>query len=449
MEEPSPTSPLSSAASPLRRLLHCWLVQYNPLYLLSAMLVLGGMILCSRGLAHDGTLFGEMGVAAIAELYAGVLIAGAALLTRLGQRRPAVMLALITALYQCDLTLHTETCVLLGAAGVAAAAVWILLFVGKLYALAWAVRLRLSFSAVATATLGALGLAVLPHTLGSLDARGATAVVAVWLFGLFALGLHGSRSVTSTASLDAWGAAVLRRSLRAVWLLWALLLVLHVGFWSLHYPVHLVALAPVAMLLGAGQVRTEARVWAAVLGALLFVGLQLPEVFSVTALLAAAVLALRALRAPRLVVVAAPVRDDAPYRVAEERRPPAAAFATTTTAGPPDRAATARLLTGALFGVYLAVWTFGWTGGAWPAHLVLLDLALTAAVILLVVRPRIRVALAPLATTYAHFAVQTGLVTAPHSIVQWGAAAVGLGFALLIASLVASYCLRDVASDDA
>ena len=39
-----------------RRLLHRWLVEYNPLYLLSATLVLGGMILTSRGLAREGSL---------------------------------------------------------------------------------------------------------------------------------------------------------------------------------------------------------------------------------------------------------------------------------------------------------------------------------------------------------------------------------------------------------
>jgi len=62
-----------------RRLLHRWLIEYNPLYLLSAMLVLGGMILTSQGLARQSSLYGPLGVAAIAELYALALIGGAAL----------------------------------------------------------------------------------------------------------------------------------------------------------------------------------------------------------------------------------------------------------------------------------------------------------------------------------------------------------------------------------
>ena len=105
------------AASYWRRLLYRWLIEYNPLYLLSAALVLGGMQLISRGLAEDGSLYQQVGVASIAELYAFALIGGAALLTRIGLRRPAVLLALVTILYQGDLTLHTETCAYLGWVG--------------------------------------------------------------------------------------------------------------------------------------------------------------------------------------------------------------------------------------------------------------------------------------------------------------------------------------------
>ncbi len=452
-ESARPTSP-ANGPSPLRRLLHRWLVQYNPLYLLSATLVLGGMILCSRGLAADGSTLGELGIPVIAEVYAGLMIGGAALLMRLGQRRPAVMLALITALYQCDLTLHTETCFLLGAAGIAASAAWLAVFVGKLYALAWAVRVRPSRSAIGTASLGAAGLAILPHVLGMLDDRGGTALLAVWLFGLFSIGLHASRGAVSAVALDPWGATVLRRSLRAIWILWSLLLVLHVGFWSLHYPVRLVALLPVAVLVLSGRMQSEARVWAAAVGSLVFVALQLPELFAVTSLLAAAALVQRALRPPRVTVVTERPRTDSPYRVVDEARPdPREVTAQRVERAPiaPDARgrATGRLLTGALFGVYLAVWTSGWQGGTWPAHVLALDVALTAAVLILALRQRMRIAVAPLVASYVHFAVQNGMIAAPHSIVQWGAAAVALGFALLVTSLVASYCLRDVAPEDA
>ena len=77
-----------------RPLLHRWFIEYNPFYLLSATLVLAGMIVWSHGVAEQGSLYGSFGIAAVAEVYAAALIGGAALLMRIGQRRPAVMLAL-------------------------------------------------------------------------------------------------------------------------------------------------------------------------------------------------------------------------------------------------------------------------------------------------------------------------------------------------------------------
>src|SRR5580704_8246864 len=143
-------------ASYVRRLLHRWLIEYNPLYLLSAALVLTGTFLCSRGLARDDRVYGPLGVALIAELYAACLIGGAALLMRIGHRRPAVMLALLTILYQWDLTLHTERTPYFGAW---AAAAWVVVFAAKLYGLAWAMKLRLSRGASAAAILAGIGLA--------------------------------------------------------------------------------------------------------------------------------------------------------------------------------------------------------------------------------------------------------------------------------------------------
>lgn len=431
-----------------RRLLHRWLVQYNPLYLLSASLCLAGMILCSRGLAHEGSLHGGLVAAGIAEAYAAALIGGAALLTRIGQRRPAVMLALITALYQCDLTLHTEACAYLGTVGVVAAVAWTLLFVAKLHALAWAVRVRVSFSATATATLGAVGLAVLPRAINETSARGASSLVALWLFMLFALGMHGARSVESRVELDAWGRIVLRRALRAVWLLWSLLLALHVGFWSReHAQVRLTALVPVVLLLAIRPLRREGHVWFVAGATLFLVAVTMPEQLAVTALMTAMALALRAVRRPDVparTVEQEPVRT--PYRAGADLPPipigaPAPGFVA------PTRAAKRRLFTGALFAAYVAVWTLGWGGGAWPEHIVALDVALVAVVLVGVLRARMRIAIAPLTATLAHFAFQARVVPAPVSTLQWGVASVGLGFALLIASLGASYYLRNVDSD--
>ncbi|RYE82870.1 MAG: hypothetical protein EOO75_20050, partial [Myxococcales bacterium] len=51
-------------------LLRRWFVHYNPLYLASAMLVLVGLTLVSRGLVEQGSQRGQLGVALLAEVYA-------------------------------------------------------------------------------------------------------------------------------------------------------------------------------------------------------------------------------------------------------------------------------------------------------------------------------------------------------------------------------------------
>jgi uncharacterized protein YhhL (DUF1145 family) len=444
-----------------RRLMHRWLVEYNPLYLLSATLVLGGMILTSRGLAREGSLYGEIGVAAIAELYAATLIGGAALLTRIGQRRPAVMLALLTMLYQCDLTLQTEASPYLGAVGTAATVAWLALFVAKLYALAWAMKLRVSKAAYATAVFAALGLAVLPRYLHDPAPQSATALVAVWLFGAFTLHGIARTGVSSAVALDAWGETVLRRAVRASWALGGMLFVGHVLFWSTQHPIVLVALVPIAPLLAVRSVRVEAQAWFLVAATLLCVAVAMPGALAMTALIAAAALVVRALlpgvRAPSHASATAAVahREVAgPYRAIGAFDPEAQAARVAAVAAervrgfePPafvmvEREERMRLLTGALFAVYLGVWTLGWTGGDWPAHVLALDLASAAVVLLFAWRARARVALVPLTGVAMHAVVQAHLVPAPRSLLEWGASAVGLGFALLLASLAASYRLR-------
>jgi hypothetical protein len=61
-------------------------------------------------------------------------------------------------LYQCDLTLHTETCVNLGSAGHVASGAWLMIFGAELHGLAWAMRRRVSAAAWSTrATSAARG----------------------------------------------------------------------------------------------------------------------------------------------------------------------------------------------------------------------------------------------------------------------------------------------------
>lgn len=398
-----------------QRLLHRWFVQYNPIYLVSAMLVLGGMITAARGLAHEGSLYGPLGIAVIAEVYALALIGGAALLTRIRQRRPAVLLAIITIAYQSDLTLHTETCAFLGGVGIAASIAWLALFVVKLRALAWALHVRPSRRAIATAAFGAAGLAFAPHVLGALDARTAGGAIAIFVLALGAVCPRTPEdALTTLVPLDEWGHTVLRRMVRTAWVMWGVLLGLHVLFWSSQREIQLAAVVPALVLLAARELQRERSFWAAVLALGACVALFAPAGLAGTALLVALAVVQRALSTSKPVT-------------ASER---------------------VRLFSGGLFAIHLSIWTMGWHGGALPDHVLLLDGALVASVLLMVWRLRARAALFPLAALCTHGAVATGLVPPPRTLFQYGMTAVALGFVLLVGSLATSYRLRRFGGDE-
>lgn len=442
MNDTIPDGEVQAASYP-RRLLYRWFVEYNPLYLVSALLVLGGVTLLSRGYAEQSTMSPEVGpVAVIAEVYAAALIAGSALLTRIGLRRPAAMLALLTVLYQCDLTLFTERSVYLGLTGDLAVGGWLLSFVAKLYALAWAMRLRLSWSAVGVAAFGALGLAVLPRLLCDASAARVDSLAALWVFALFAAGLFTSREVTSKVTLDAWGHTVLARAQKATWLLWAGLVSFHVGFWYFEHHASPLALVPAALLLATRWMRREASVGCSVTGTLLLVGWVMPDRMSTAAVMAAVVLCLRALRRPtKLVDRVDEPRSTAPYRVPGGEESPRPVAARLSFARAP-RDSMLRLLGGSVSCLYLAAWTADWSGGPLPEHVLALDVLFTVFAALLLMRARVWSALAPVAATYLHLAVQTHLIAAPSSTRQWGVTAVSLGFGLLLASLAVAWLHR-------
>ena len=321
-------------------------------------------------------------------------------------------------------------------------------FGGKVYALAWALRVRFARHAISAAVVAALALALGPRILPGLGARGAGVALAAWVFALGALYEPGA--ITSLVELDPWGRTVLRRATRAAWLVSAALLAVHVAFWWRDHDIAVASLLPAAPLLLVRRVRSERRAWALVVGTLVVVGVIGPSAFFCTSLLAAAALTLRAL-APRLPpeITATPSAADAaqPYRVGGVARSQEAA-PSIVQAAVVDAAERARLLTGAAFALYLAAWTAPWTGGGWPAHVLVLDLALTVLVVLAVWRARVRAFPAPLApiaalaASYGHFVVQAQLVPAPRSSGEWGASAVALGFVLLLGSLATSYRLR-------
>jgi hypothetical protein len=421
--------------------LHRWLVEYNPLYLLSAMLVLGGVTVVSRGLAQEGSLYGQLGVAAIAEVYAWSLVGGAALLVRIGLRRPAVLLALLTALYQADLTLHTETSAFLGGVGLPASVAWVLIFVAKLYGLAWALRLRLSRSALGVATLGAAGLAAMPHLGYHLGARLTNPIVGLWVFALGAAALYTVREVRSLDPLDSWGRTVLRRTTRATWVMWAVILLLHLWFWHREFRLDLVMIVPAALLLSTRWVRGELGVWMVVAATLAFSAICLPAYLSIACLMAAATLALRAYRSPRVVVhTAENVSPSGPYRTpgVSDQAPVDQTFRLTFERAAP--AAWARLLAGSMLGLYLFFATLGWSGGSLPEMTVVLEAILALAAVVAHRVSRRPVVFVPVAVVYGAWALR--VLPVPQTPLQWGTVTVVSGFALLALSLAFAWTSR-------
>ena len=385
----------------MKALLRRWFVEYNPLYLLSAALVLRGVNMISRALLDAGHVYAQLGGAAIAEAYAWALIGAAALSMRIGLRRPAVMLALLAVVYQGDLTLHTETCAWLGWVGWLASAVWLASFALKLVALARATRLRPSRSAYAVPMLGAAGFVLVPRIVAHASTHDASVIVAAFVFAIASAALSARRAIAFQGALDAWGQTVMRRAVAATWAIWAALGALHVAFWFSSRSLELVALGPALFALGTRGMRREWQAWAAIALTISLVYLAAPSLFALAATLSTAAFVLRAIRARSLVPMA-----------------------------------------GALFAGHLALWTMGWSGGAFPAHSIALDVALAAAVALVASQSKVRSPLLGLAALATHFAVQTRVVTAPTTALAWGVWSTALGFALLVAAVTLTLQLQ-------
>ena len=351
-----------------------------------------------------------------------------------------MLLALIAILYQGDLTLHTETCAYLGWVGVAGTAAWAGMFVAKLYALAWALKLQLSRAAVFVAAFGALGAATLPHYLGVVPASTMTPIVALWLFSLFAAALWSRRHVKSVVPLDAWGRTVKRRALGATWAAWTLLLLVHVHFWYTEHRFGVGWLLPMVLLLSTRWVRRELLVWGLVSGTLLLVAVELPATLSLSALMAAGVLCLRAYRQPQSVTFVTAPPPNGPYRAAVD--PSATSRRTATCFAPAASDARLRLVAGALTCAYLAIWAHGWSGGAWPTHVIALDVLFSVALVVAARKARRWPLLLPALGSFCHAAFSSGIIPVPRTVLAWGISATALGFGLLLVSLWISYRLR-------
>ncbi len=243
---------------------HTWFVRYNPLYFFSALCVLSGVLLVSRGLDDAGLRDSKVLLTAVLESYQLLLIASAALLFRSGRApRSAVILGLTAAAFLLDATFQMEILACLEARWVAG--LWVVLTAVKLAALRFAFRLKVPASAWVVPVAAAVAIAWVPQVLDRGEANRQTVhLLATWLAAGLAAWIMAARpKVRCGARLDAWGETVLRRAAAAAQAIWVGFYLVHLVGWGLIFdvpwtPLHLVP----ALVLLALRVDEEAVVWA-------------------------------------------------------------------------------------------------------------------------------------------------------------------------------------------
>lgn len=219
----------------MRRLLKEWFVQYNPLFFFSALCFLGGVALVSHAFSSLKIEDEFMSLSAVVQAYELALIAGAALLYRLpGQRRPAVILAILAMALAFDPTNQIEALATLkGGAWL----VWALLVPVKLALLARAVRVRASAGVWAGVTAGALLLAASPAAMvaHSQDPGGLHALVMLGAGCVGSLVRATRPRIASIEPLSDWGRVVLARATRAFAVLATAMVLQHAAVWAFQF----------------------------------------------------------------------------------------------------------------------------------------------------------------------------------------------------------------------
>ncbi|MCP4350590.1 MAG: hypothetical protein GY795_34415 [Desulfobacterales bacterium] len=379
---------------------HRWFVQYNPLYFFSALCVVFGVFLVSRGMDEKDWVQGEIILTGVIELYEILLLAGAALLfCKARQYRSAVILGVIEIVFLFDCTFQTEIIATFGYTGIILTFLWIAMAGLKLFALTWIFRLKTSVSAFVIPILAAVGIAGFPHILGQANVdKTAIHLIATW----FGIGLAGfvilkRPQVKCDIMLDKWGQTVLRRATLSAWMIWAGLYFYHVAIWLKLFDITLTISHIIPfVLLPVFISDTENGVWKGCLAAIA-VSLLNPPGFSVTALVVGIVFAIQA------------------WRIREKR-----------------------LYVGAVISLNVACWTIGWQN--WPLPEMNLYLNLATAVILMLMGWRMRLYSAFLSVALGTIA--WWIITGPHSLLEWGILFLIIGFIALIAGVIINWRMR-------
>jgi hypothetical protein len=373
-------------------LLHRWFVQYNPLYFFSALCVLAGVLLISRSLPEAGLDRGRLLLAGVVQLYEFLLIGAAALLFRAaGQRRPAVMLAIVAIPFLFDWTFQTETLSVVGEAGITAASVWAALVPIKMLLLAWTFRLRVPAILLLILAVASVVVAGMPQVMNraAVDA-GMLHLGSVWLFAaLVAAALRLWPRIRSSEKLDPWGHTVLQRTLRAAGAMWAGLCLMHAGTWMVQFNLdpHPLQVVPFVLLIPF-LFRFESIAWLSAAGAVA-ISTQYPATVAPTAAFVGLLFVIHA------------------YDLRQRRA-----------------------YVGAVLSFHVGLWTTGWQGGAFPEPDLLLSLITAAA--LLGVAWKSRLPTAVLAAVLV-------LLLVPRSILEWGITVLAIGFVALLAGVMINW----------
>jgi hypothetical protein len=380
------------------RLLHYWFIQYNPLYFFSALCILFGVFLVSRGLREVEWEKGQILLTAVMQVYEIFLITGSAILFRkAGQFRPAVILGLLQVFFIFDCTLRTETMVTAGLVGRIITVAWIAMVPLKLIALAWIFRLKSTAPIVFVATLMAYGFAGIPHAFNASQIdRQLIHLAATWYGILMTLLLWSQRKARCDILLDAWVHTVFQRSLRATFCIWTGFYFFHLMIWSGMFSIPLMVshLAPFLLLFFLS--RKEVLWWISIFAAVALTFAE-PAAVALSAFMVALISGIQAWNTKKY-----------------------------------------RLFVGTVLAWYLSIWTFGWR--AWPLPEPNMVLMILTMMMLTVLAWKFRLS-SPL------LAVILVLIPAirlfiPRTVLEWGILTLFVGFIALIVGVAINWRLR-------
>jgi hypothetical protein len=380
----------------LNKKLHYWFVQYNPLYFFSALCILFGMFLISRGLEELDWRQGQLLLTAVMQLYEIVLLIGGALLFRVkGHFRPAVILGLIEMFFLFDCTFRTEMMTTIGTVGGITSVLWVALVGFKLMALIWVFRLSVSFCVVIITMLAALGIAGVPHALALFKENQLLINLgAVWYGVILIVSLQYIRPrIDCIITLDDWGMKVLNRVKKTALLMWSGFYLFHLMTWieMFDIPFSFAYAGPFFLL----WFLPKKEGWAWV-GGIIIIGITsvIPSAVTPTALVVAIFYGLRA-------------------RQTKQHR----------------------FYLGTVIHSYLAFWAVGWKGEILPEPN--LWLILTTTMILVVMAWYWRLLSAIPASVLVMLSGAEILL--PQGLLQWGSFVLVIGFTTLIAGIAVNW----------